>query len=208
MKKDEALPGRFFKADEFRDRPELTVTISHIVAKENIGTEADPQTAPVLYFEGHEQGFILKSQAWDSVVEATGEDDSDHWPGKRVTIYRDPSVTFGGKKVGGVRVKKPGGSGTAPQGGGGSPRPAAGSTLSMEAVKRLNDLAASDGFEIGALGDWLLDVAGFNIPSADIPSTWPKECVGRVKEGVAALKAGWEPAPAGHKPLSDIDLPF
>lgn len=34
---------------------------------------------------------------------AWGDDDSD-WPGRRVQLSADPTVTFGGKQVGGIRV--------------------------------------------------------------------------------------------------------
>ncbi|MEQ9410481.1 MAG: hypothetical protein RIK87_22290 [Fuerstiella sp.] len=38
-------------------------------------------------------------------------DDTDHWPGKAITLWPDPSVMYAGKRVGGVRIRP-----TIPQG--------------------------------------------------------------------------------------------
>ena len=38
---------------------------------------------------------------------ATGADNTDHWPGKKVVMFWDPSVQFKGSVVGGIRVRAP-----------------------------------------------------------------------------------------------------
>jgi hypothetical protein len=36
-----------------------------------------------------------------------GSDDTDHWIGQRVVLYVDPNVSYGGKVVGGIRIRAP-----------------------------------------------------------------------------------------------------
>ena len=36
-----------------------------------------------------------------------GSRNSDDWIGKKVVLYRDPNVFFGGKPVGGIRCRAP-----------------------------------------------------------------------------------------------------
>ncbi len=36
---------------------------------------------------------------------AVGTSDMDQWPGRRITLYHDPNVSYGGKLIGGIRVK-------------------------------------------------------------------------------------------------------
>lgn len=40
-----------------------------------------------------------------TLIEAFQSSESDDWKGKSVEIYFDPTIKFGGKKVGGVRVR-------------------------------------------------------------------------------------------------------
>lgn len=47
-----------------------------------------------------------------------GSDDTDDWVGKKVILYDDPTVSFGGELVGGIRVRR------APTGKPGKPSPA------------------------------------------------------------------------------------
>jgi hypothetical protein len=78
-------------------RPQ-TVTVD-AVESEEIGTGDDRSAKLVAYFTELEQGVVLGSKAvLGFFVENFGEE-TDEWVGKEVVLYKDPSVTYKGKRV-------------------------------------------------------------------------------------------------------------
>ena len=51
-----------------------------------------------------EKPFIVNGANWDMISLLYGGDD-DNWSGHWITLYHDPTVTFGGKMVGGIRIR-------------------------------------------------------------------------------------------------------
>jgi hypothetical protein len=43
----------------------------------------------------------------DALYDMTGHDDPEEWIGQRVELYVDDNVNYAGKRVGGVRLRKP-----------------------------------------------------------------------------------------------------
>ncbi len=85
--------------------PEITVTIRE-VAEENVSMEGAPDEYKfVVYFEGQEKGVVLNWTNAQLTANAVGTSDMDQWPGKSITLYHDPNVSYGGKLIGGIRVK-------------------------------------------------------------------------------------------------------
>lgn len=110
MKMHDAFKSDYIKSDELKDG-EKTYVIAG-VAEDTVGQGADAETKPVATLEdvntGEEKKFVIGNKVnWTSIVEITGEEDSDDWTGSKITLYRDPNITFGGKKVGGIRIKAP-----------------------------------------------------------------------------------------------------
>ena len=62
----------------------------------------------VLYFDGLKKGLVLNTANGETLEEITGTDDTEKWSDLPVQLYTDPDVTFGQKKVGGIRIRKPG----------------------------------------------------------------------------------------------------
>ena len=58
--------------------------------------------------DGNHKSFILNKSNWINIEEAYGPD-TDTWIGQRIELYVDPSIMYGGKRVGGVRVRIPSG---------------------------------------------------------------------------------------------------
>ena len=58
--------------------------------------------------DGNHKSFILNKSNWINIEDAYGPD-TDTWIGQRIELYVDPSIMYGGKRVGGVRVRIPGG---------------------------------------------------------------------------------------------------
>jgi hypothetical protein len=51
--------------------------------------------------------LVLNQANGDALFEMTGHDDPAKWIGRRIEVYHDPSVTYAGKRIGGIRLRKP-----------------------------------------------------------------------------------------------------
>lgn len=71
---------------------------------EELGQGQDKDIKPVLKFEEDHRGLVLNQTNWGS-IEAIHGVESDMWIGKRITLYVDPNVMFGGKRVPAIRVR-------------------------------------------------------------------------------------------------------
>ena len=60
----------------------------------------------VLYFDGLKKGLVLNMANADALAEITGTDDYEKWSDIPVQLYVDPDVTYGGKKIGGIRIRE------------------------------------------------------------------------------------------------------
>ena len=73
------------------------------VAKEG----AKPEMKYALILSETEKPFILNSTNGQIIAQFTGRNNTDDWGGVKIVIYFDPNVSFGGKLVGGLRVRAP-----------------------------------------------------------------------------------------------------
>ena len=77
------------------------------VRLETITTDrGDEDKAVMAFSEADMKPMIVNSTNWDALEAAYGPD-TDGWMGKPVEIYIDPGVSYGGRRVGGVRVRIP-----------------------------------------------------------------------------------------------------
>jgi hypothetical protein len=65
------------------------------------------ETGLVLYFDRLKKGLVLNTANAEALLEITGTDDTEKWADTPVQLYVDPDVTYGGKKIGGIRIRKP-----------------------------------------------------------------------------------------------------
>jgi len=101
MKRSEAFPSKYMSKDDVKVPVRATIAaVRFDVLK---GENGDEQK-PVMYFQGDVKPMIVNNTNWMTCEDAWG-DDSDNWLGKSVELYFEPSVMFGGKRVGGVRVR-------------------------------------------------------------------------------------------------------
>ena len=54
-----------------------------------------------------EKPRVLNSTNGQLIAAITGKTDTDDWPGYKVVLYNDPTVSFAGKITGGIRVRAP-----------------------------------------------------------------------------------------------------
>lgn len=78
------------------------------VFQENVAKEGAPEELKwCIAFEESEKPMVLNSTNGQIIAAVTKQEDTDHWPGHKVVLYDDPNVSFGGKLVGGIRVRAP-----------------------------------------------------------------------------------------------------
>lgn len=85
----------------------VLVTISSI-SQENIAMEGQPQELRwCLFFTETDKPLVLNSTNAQIIAQITGSEETDYWVGKKIVLYDDPTVSFGGKLVGGIRCRAP-----------------------------------------------------------------------------------------------------
>lgn len=108
MKRSEAFPTKYLSKDDIT--APTVGTIARVV-NETLGQGEDQEIKPVMYFSaGIPKPMVLNNTNWMN-VEAVYGDESDNWTGKPIEVWVDPSVAFGGKRIGGLRLRAPAGNG-------------------------------------------------------------------------------------------------
>jgi hypothetical protein len=105
MKTSEMRESKFLKQTDIGAGALMTVASCdrHNVAKDG----ADPEMKWCLTFEESEKPLVLNSINIQLCERIFNDDETDHWIGKKVVLYVDPSVSYQGKVVGGIRVRAP-----------------------------------------------------------------------------------------------------
>jgi hypothetical protein len=87
--------------------PAILVTIEG-VHQENVAKDGAPEEMKwVMRLKETEKPLVLNSTNGQIIAQITGSPESDAWTGTKIVLYHDPSISFGGKLVGGVRVRAP-----------------------------------------------------------------------------------------------------
>lgn len=100
MKVSEMITSKFLRKEDVDD--DIVVTIKNLKLEDMPGDSGDQRY--VVYFRELPKGLCLNTTMIRVLEKAYGGD-SDDWLGKRVTLYVDPSVSFKGQVVGGLRVR-------------------------------------------------------------------------------------------------------
>lgn len=74
----------------------------------NVAMEgAAPEEKYALTFNETEKPMVLNSTNGQLIARITGSEDFDDWIGRKIVLYNDPNISFGGKLTGGIRVREP-----------------------------------------------------------------------------------------------------
>lgn len=85
----------------------ILVTIKGI-HQENVAREGEPPEIKfALAFSDCAKPMVLNSTNAQIIAQILASEETDHWIGKQIVLYDDPNVSFGGKLVGGIRVRAP-----------------------------------------------------------------------------------------------------
>ncbi len=85
----------------------ILVTINR-VEELNIAKEGAPQEFKwCIFFDELEKPMVLNSTNGQIIAQIAGSEESGPWTGHKVVLYHEPSVSYGGKVTGGIRVRAP-----------------------------------------------------------------------------------------------------
>ena len=104
MKRSDAFPSSYLGKDDLPAPPgTLAATIAD-VRMETIGQGNESEDKPVMYFSDQQKPLIVNGGNWDTCEQAFGAD-SAAWADKKIEMYIDPNVMYGGRRVGGIRMR-------------------------------------------------------------------------------------------------------
>jgi len=112
VKVSEMFPGRYLSGDDLQGQP-MTVTIARIGQEEMRPGGAAPVKKWVVWFQGEQKAVILGLTLAEQIAEAVGSDDTNDWPGRRVTLYPLPLTVAGESRVA-IRARAANGATAAP----------------------------------------------------------------------------------------------
>lgn len=104
MNLNEVFPSTYLKKEHLPGNRDLILTIDSCT-KENVGQGQDAEVRPVLWFKEDERGLVLNKTNVGRLYAAYNTVETDDLQGKKVSLYVDHEVGFGGKTVGGIRIR-------------------------------------------------------------------------------------------------------
>jgi hypothetical protein len=105
MRTSEMIKSKFWRARDLEGQRPVTLTISD-VTEELLGRGARQDVKCFLWFRDHQKGLQL-NKTLVTLLELAYGPDSEAWVGQRIRLSYDPSVMFGDRAVGGVRLETP-----------------------------------------------------------------------------------------------------
>lgn len=105
MKTSQMTSSKYLKQDDIGDGKLVTIAG---FKKENVGQEGEPAEHKwTVTFEELDKPLVLNATNIQLAEKACGSDDTDDWIGQKIVLYVDPNVSYGGKLVGGIRIRAP-----------------------------------------------------------------------------------------------------
>jgi len=85
----------------------MLVTIREVFQENIAKTGAPEELKWCIAFDESEKPMVLNSTNGQIIASITKSEETDNWTGAKVVLYDDPNVSFGGKLVGGIRIRAP-----------------------------------------------------------------------------------------------------
>ena len=102
---NQMIESKYLKQSDVDGEVEVTIVK---IGQINVAREDEQEELKwAARFEEFKKPMVLNSTNLQLLAKACGSEESDDWIGKKVTVYADPNVSFGGKLVGGLRIKLP-----------------------------------------------------------------------------------------------------
>jgi len=87
---------------------DVPATIEDVLVYDEVTFDAGrtEKNVPTLKFTGKAKQLVLRTSCNRRALVKMFGSDTKAWRGKVVKLYHDPSVKFGGKQVGGIRIRE------------------------------------------------------------------------------------------------------
>jgi len=92
------FPRKYASGEDLNNQA-VTLIIASVRPERMTPPGAAPVEKYVIYFRGAERGVVLSRILAEQVAAATGFDDTEHWPGKAVTLYPEKIKVAGAERV-------------------------------------------------------------------------------------------------------------
>jgi hypothetical protein len=103
-KVSDMIESKYLRKEDIIDG-EMVVTIKKI-GKVNVAMDDQPEERKwVMLLAEFKKPMVLNSTNIQLLAKALGSEEANDWIDKRVILYVDDNVSFGGKLVGGIRVR-------------------------------------------------------------------------------------------------------
>ena len=102
---NDMIDSKFLKKEDVD--PPVLATIKD-VTQHDVSMENKPEELKwCLEFQENLKPMVLNSTNMRLIEAMTGSDLTDDWLGKNIVLFNDPTISFGGKITGGIRVRAP-----------------------------------------------------------------------------------------------------
>ena len=99
---DDMTPSKYLKRSDVE--PPKIVTISDL-KQENLARDNEAKKMRwTMSFEELDKPLVLNKTNLKRTAKALNTEETDEWIGKKIMLYFDEEVEFGGEQVGGIRV--------------------------------------------------------------------------------------------------------
>ena len=103
MKIDTMRESKYLKKEDVGQGKLVTIVE---LGQVNVAMEDQPPEMKwVIHFNEFPKGMVLNWTNIQLIAKALGTEETDEWKGKKIVIYEDDNVSFGGKLVGGIRCR-------------------------------------------------------------------------------------------------------
>lgn len=97
--------GSYLKQEDLQGRAVRAVIGSVDVEDVKDNESGRNEKKLVMHFVGKDKALILNRTNCEALEAICGSDDYASWAGHQVVLFTDPTVKFGGKTVGGLRIR-------------------------------------------------------------------------------------------------------
>ena len=103
---NEMIDRKYMKKGDLDDFDGEAIVTVVGVKRANIARDDQPEELKwLIKFKEFEKPMVLNSTNIQLTARACDSEDTDDWKGKQIIVYVDENVSFGGKLVGGLRIK-------------------------------------------------------------------------------------------------------
>src|SRR5208282_4937445 len=88
--------------------PPKVVTIKSLRQENLAKDDQPPKLKWIMFFQEFDKGLALNSTNIKRCAKALLSDETEEWLGKKIKLYFDENVEFGGQMVGGIRITRAG----------------------------------------------------------------------------------------------------